>query len=224
MVLLGDFVLSFYLGASQTQPSDLHVVQTSRGNDATLRRVPWPGYSFRFEPYYGIRLSYNVPGHPQTRIVIDFTHYKIYALTNQAVEQDGTWRGKPLHAVAPMREKVQSFEVTHGLNTFGLSLLQNVWGGSNGAYIGGGPALYVPHAENRVDGIAGGDRLAFGGFGFQAEAGVHGCVSRHGLFTEAKYNNGRLVMPIAEGTAQTTVHTTHELAGFDFGACDHQLP
>jgi hypothetical protein len=215
-VLLGDVVLSFYLGASQTQPSDLHVVQPNRGNDATIHDVQWPGYPFRFEPYYGLRLSYNAPGHPQTRIVLDFTHYKIYALANQVVEQDGTWHGKPLHAAAPMRENVQSFEVTHGLNTLGLSLLQNIWGGSNGAYIGGGPVLYVPHSENRVDGIAGGDRYGFATFGFQAHAGVRGCVSSHGLFAEAKYNSGKLVMPIAEGTAQTTVRTMHELAGFDF--------
>jgi hypothetical protein len=220
-VILADFVLSFYLGASQTQPSDLHVVQASRENDATMRDVPWPGYSFRFEPYYGIRLSYNAPGHPQTRITLDFTHYKIYALTSQVVEQDGTWHGQPLHDVAPMSDRVQSFEVTHGLNMLGTSLLQNVAGsGSNGVYIGGGPVFYVPHSENRVDGIAGGNRYAFGSLGFQAHAGVQGCVSGHGLFAEAKYNSGQLVMPIAEGTAQTTVRTTQELGGFDFGPCD----
>lgn len=225
-MLLGDLdlVLSFYLGASQTQPSDLRVVQASRGNDVTMRDVPWPGYPFRFEPYYGLRLSYNVRGHPQTRVSLDFTHYKIYAFTNQVVEQDGTWHGEPLHAVAPMSEKVQSFEVTHGLNMLGLSLLQSVSGGPQGVYIGGGPVLYVPHSESRVDGIEGGDRYAFGGFGVQAQAGVQGCVSHHELFAEAKYNTGQLTMPIAEGTAQTTVRTAQELGGFDFGPCDGRSP
>jgi hypothetical protein len=223
-VLLGDFVLSFYLGASQTQPSDLRVLQPSRGNDATMHNVPWAGYPFRFEPYYGLRLSYNVPGHPETRITLDFTHYKIYALTDQVVEQDGTWHSEPLQADAPMSERVQSFEVTHGLNMLGLILLQNVSGGLSGAYVGGGLVLYVPHSENRVDGVAGGDRYAFGGFGFQAQAGVQGCVSDHEVFAEAKYNTGQVSMPIAEGTAQTTLRTTHELAGFDFGPCDRQSP
>jgi hypothetical protein len=222
MMLIGDFVLSFYLGASQTQPSDLHVVQPSHGNDVTVRKVQWPGYPFRFEPYYGLRLSYNAPGHPQTRIVLDFTHYKIYSLANQVVVQEGTWHNEPLSAVAPMSETVQSFEVTHGLNMLGLSLLQNIWGGSNGAYAGGGLVLYVPHSENRVDGIAGGDRYGFPTFGFQAHAGVRGCVSGHGLFAEAKYNTGQLLMPIADGTAQTTVRTAQELGGFDFGPCDRE--
>jgi hypothetical protein len=219
-VLLGDFTLSFYLGASQTRPSDLHVTQPSRGNDATMHDVPWAGYPFRFEPYYGLRFSYNAPGHPETRIVLDFTHYKIYALTDQVVEQSGTWHGEPLHTDAPMRENVQSFEVTHGLNMLGLSLLQNVWGSSNGGYVGGGPVFYLPHSENRVDGIAGGDRYGFPAFGFQGQAGVRGCVSGHELFAEAKYNSGLLVMPIAQGTAQTTVRTTHELGGVDFGPCN----
>jgi hypothetical protein len=224
VILLADFVLSFYLGASQTRPSDLHVAQPSRGNDATLHDVAWPGYSFRFEPYYGIRLAYNEPGHPESRIALDFTHYKIYAVANQVVDQNGTWHGQPLHATAPMSETVQSFEVTHGLNMLGLSLLQNVWGGANGAYVGGGPVLYVPHSENRVDGIAGGDRYGFPSFGFQTQAGVQGCVSDHGVFAEAKYDSGQLAMPIADGVAQTSVRTTQELGGVDFGPCASQLP
>lgn len=185
-----------------------------------MHDVPWAAYPFRFEPYYGLRLSYNAPGQPETRIVFDFTHYKIYALTDQVVAQSGRWHGGPLQGASPMRESVQSFEVTDGLNVLGLSLLQSVSGGTNGPYVGGGPVLYVPHSENRVDGIAGGDRYGFLTFGFQAQAGVRGCVSSHELFAEAKYNGRQLVMPIAQGTAQTTVRTTHELAGLGFGPCD----
>jgi hypothetical protein len=94
-----------------------------------------------------------------------------------------------------------------------MSLLQSVGGGANGAYVGGGPVLYMPHSENRVDGIAGGDRYGFPSFGFQAQAGVQGCVSNHPVFAEAKYNSGELTMPIADGIAETTVRTTQELAG-----------
>jgi hypothetical protein len=35
----GDIMLSFYIGASQTAPSDLRVVQQSRANDATVHSV-----------------------------------------------------------------------------------------------------------------------------------------------------------------------------------------
>ncbi|HYZ15797.1 MAG TPA: hypothetical protein VE591_05325, partial [Candidatus Acidoferrum sp.] len=200
-----DIALSFYLGASQTRPSDLHVTQSARGNDATMHDVRWPGYPFRFEPYYGIRLGYNPPGQPQTGIVLDFTHYKIYGRTEEAAEQTGIWHHRPIDTFAPIRERVQSFEITHGLNMLGLSVLQQLSGAGNGAYIGGGPVMYVPHSENRVDGLPGGDRYDFGGFGFQVQAGARGCLGDHRLFGEMKYNQGNPTVTIAQGKAETTV-------------------
>jgi hypothetical protein len=219
-MLLADVTFSIYLGASQTRPSDLRVDQPRRHNEATMRTVPWAGYPFRFEPYYGLRLTYNPPGHPQTRIALDFTHYKIYARTEAVVTQDGTWHGLIFRDVAPMRERVQSFEVTHGLNMLGLSLLQSLSSSANGAYAGGGPVMYVPHSESRVDGIAGGDVYHFSGFGFQAQAGLATCAGDHRVYAEAKYDvKPGLTVPIAQGTAQTNVHTMHELAGWDLGPC-----
>lgn len=214
-----DLAFSIYLGASQTRPSDLHVVQPERGNDATMRNAPWPGYSFRFEPYYGLRLSYAAPGHPWTRLALDYTHYKIYGRTEDVVAQVGTWHGAPLDEVAPMRKRVQSFEMTHGLNMLGLDVLQQVSGSQAGFYVGGGPVIYVPHSENRVDGLPGGDRFDFGGFGFQAQAGARGCVGVRRLFAELKYNEGHPTVTIAQGNAQTSLQTVHELAGIDFGRC-----
>ena len=216
-----DVSISFYFGASQTRPSDLHIVQSSLANDATMHQVPWPGYPFRFEPYYGLRLSYFAPGHPETRIALDFTHYKIYARTEDSVVQDGVWHGVPLQDDGPMRERVQSFELTHGLNMLGLSVLQQVSdsGSGGGVYVGGGPVLYVPHAESRVDGMAGGDRYSFGGFGFQTHVGVRGCAGAQPVFAEVKYNEGHPTVPIALGLAQTTLQTFHELVGTDFNRC-----
>jgi hypothetical protein len=214
-----DIAIGFYLGASQTRASDLHVVQPDRGNDATMRKLPWPGYSFRFEPYYGFRLTYTDATHPQTKFVLDFTHYKIYGKTEDVIDQDGTWHGTAFRATAPASARVQSFEMTHGLNMLGVSVLQQLSGSSEGPYIGGGPVIYVPHSENRVDGIAGGDRFDFGGFGFQLHAGVRECVGDRPLFLELKYNEGKPTVTVAEGWAQTTLSTVHELAGLEFDRC-----
>ena len=169
-----DVSFALYLGASQTRASDLHVVQRGRGNDATLRGVSWPGFPFRFEPYYGFRLTYWNASHPQTQYVLDFTHYKIYGKTEDVVEQQGTWRGVAFHDTAPAQNRVQSFEMTHGLNMLGAGILQQFTASTDGPYAGGGPVLYFPHSENRVDGVAGGDRFDFGGFGFQ----LHGTRAR----------------------------------------------
>lgn len=217
---VADVVLSFYFGASQTRPSDLHIVQQQRANDATMHDVTWRGYPFRFEIYYGLRLTYTAPYHPAMRIALDYTHFKIYAATNDRVAQSGTWHGNPLHETAPMRERVQSIEMTHGLNMLGLLLLQRVTGSGGGAfYIGGGPVMFVPHTESRVDSLQHETGYRFGGAGFQVAAGVRGCVRRHPVFVESKYSNGAPVAGIAQGWAQTGIHTLHELAGIDFRAC-----
>jgi hypothetical protein len=218
--LLGDIVLSFYLGASQTAPSDLRVVQPARQNDATMHGVTWRGYPFRFEVYYGVRLTYTPPRYPFTSIALDFTHAKIYAETDAAVVQDGTWNGKALHDIAPMRERVQSFEMTHGMNMLGLSVLEQVAGKpGGGAYVGGGPVLYIPHTESRVDGAPLTSGYEYGGVGLQFAGGVRGCIGHRPLYSEMKYSRARPTVSIANGHAQTLVRTVHELAGMAFTRC-----
>ncbi len=211
--------ISFYFGASQTRPSDLHVVQQERGNDATMHEVSWQGYPFRFEPYYGIRLTYTPPGTPQSSIAIDFTHYKIYGRTEDVVTQDGTWHGSPLASTATVNQRVQSFDMTHGLNMLGVSILQQLSASQNGVYIGAGPVIYMPHTESRVDGLPGPSAYHFGGWGFQSHTGVRECISGHSVFGEIKYNEGHPVVPIAQGQASLTLQTFHELLGLGFGRC-----
>lgn len=218
--LLGDVVLSFYLGASQTAPSDLRVVQESRGNDATVHSVTWRGYPFRFEVYYGIRLTYTPPHYPFTSLALDFTHAKIYAETDDVDVQTGTWHGANLHTNEAMRDRVQSFEVTHGMNMLGLSVLEQLSGrAGGGAYVGAGPVLFVPHTESRVDGVPLTSGYEYGGIGFQVLGGVRGCIDRRPLFSEIKYSRGHPSMSIAQGHADTVVRTVHELAGIGFTHC-----
>jgi hypothetical protein len=218
--LLGDVVLSFYIGASQTAPSDLRVVQHSRGNDATVHSVTWRGYPFRFELYYGLRLTYTPPRYPFTSLALDFTHAKIYAETDDTTAESGTWHGAQFQSNEPMRNRVQSFEMTHGLNMLGLSVLQQVSGRADGgAYVGGGPVLFIPHTESRVDAQPLTSGYEYGGVGFQLAGGVRGCIDRHPLFGEMKYSRGTPSVSIAEGQADTIVRTLHELAGVGFAHC-----
>jgi hypothetical protein len=218
--LLGDIVLSFYIGASQSAPSELHIVQQRRGNDATLHSVTWRGYSFRFEVYYGVRLTYTPPHYPFTSLALDFTHAKIYAEADNRVTEDGVWHGAAFTASEPMRDRVQSFEMTHGLNMLGISVLEQVEGrAGGGAYVGGGPVFFVPHTESRVDGEPLTSGYEYGGIGFQVLGGVRGCIDNHSLFTEMKYSRGTPSVSIAQGRADTIVRTVHELAGVGFTRC-----
>lgn len=218
--MLADIVLSFYIGASQTKPSDLHVSQRPRGNDATMHDVTWRGYPFRFEIYYGVRLTYTPPFHPWTQIALDYTHYKVYAETNAQVLQDGTWHGSSFSTAAPMRERVQSIEMTHGLNMLGVSVLQHLGAsGTSGVYVGGGPVVFFPHTESRVDSVPHETGYDLRGSGFQAVIGARGCAGTRELFSELKYSRGATTVGIAQGQAQTRLDTVHELAGIDFHRC-----
>lgn len=218
--LIADITLSFYLGASQTRPSDLRVTQPALRNDATIHNVHWYGFPFRFEVYYGLRLTYTPPQHPSTRIALDYTHFKIYADGSQVTAQDGVWHGQPFSETGPMNAHVQSFEITHGLNMLGVSVLQQVTGsGVTGLYVGGGPVIYVPHSENRVDGLAGGDGYEYGGAGFQVLAGARGCAGSHPVFGEVKYSHGDPTVTIAQGHAHTQIDAMHELLGLEFRRC-----
>lgn len=215
--MLADVVLSFYLGASQTAPSDLHVVQSARGNDATMRGVTWRAYPFRFEIYYGIRLTYTPPHGAGNAIVLDFTHAKVYAEAADAVPQDGTWHGAPLDETAPLGSRVQSFEMTHGMNMLGISYAQHIAGG---LYAGGGPVVVVPHSETRVDGQPYSSTYEYGGMGFQVLAGVRGCAGTHRVFGEVKYSRLTPHVSIAGGSADTVARTVHELAGIGTAHCE----
>lgn len=218
--MLADIVLSIYLGGSQTRPSDLHVVQQARGNDMRVHGLRWYGYPLRFEVYYGIRLSYTPPGHPWTRIALDYTHYKVYAETNHSAAQEGTWHGKAFSQTTRVSEREQSFEMTHGLNMLGLSVLQQISGTANGGiYAGGGPVIYVPHAESRVDGEPFNGPYQYGGSGFQVQLGARGCAGNRPIFAEFKRDRGAPKVSIAQGTAQTTVDTLHEVGGIEFRRC-----
>ena len=220
--LLADVTLSIYFGVSQSRPSDLYVSQPARGNDATLHDVAWHDYPGRAPIYYGVRLTYNPPNHLSTQIALDYTHLKIYADTAQVVEQNGTWHGTSFAQKAPMSDRVQSFEITHGLNLLGIAVLQQVAvAGATRAYIGGGPVMYLPHSENRIDGIAGGDGYEYGGGGFEVLAGIRGCIGTKPLYVETKYSHGVPTVSIAGGHARTRADTVHELAGIGFARCPH---
>lgn len=217
---LADITLSIYFGASQTRPSDLHVVQAARGNDATIHSVVWRGYSLRAPIYYGVRVTYSSPNQPWTRIALDFTHLKVYADGDERALQSGTWHGGAISEVAPIQDRVQHFEITHGVNLLGIAVLAQVSGPAGGGlYVGAGPVIYLPHSENRVDGLPAGDGYEYGGGGFQVLVGAGGCSGATPVYGEVKYSHGDPVVSIADGRAQTRVDAFHELLGIGFRKC-----
>jgi hypothetical protein len=183
------------IGLSFTKPSDLTIHQPANGNAATFHDVRWAGQSFVSPLYYVVRIG-------KGDVQLDFTHYKIVAHTDENVPVDGTWHGEPVDETAPLDERVQHLEVSHGVNSFGLvGLLRDP--DHRGLYIGGGPVIFMPHSESTVDGQDDQWGYANGGSGFEVFSGV----GTPAPFAELKYDTGSLRVGVANGTATTTLST-----------------
>lgn len=222
-----DTSFSLYTGSSFTLNSDIHVQQSSVGTDATFHDVSWDAKPFQNPPYYGIRLSHFFESAPSWGAMLDFTHYKIFAQTDQVVAVSGTFKGVPVNGSAPLNQRVQKFNITHGVNLLALNALYR-WTvqtsevfpqGRLQPYVGGGLVYYILHPENTVNNKNNNERYQGSGFGYQVLGGVYyGLTRRIGLFAETKFNSGEARVDTADqGQAETPLRTFHLLAGISVG-------
>jgi hypothetical protein len=192
---MSSWSLAIAIGLSFTRPSDLTIDQPKDGNHAVFKNVRWAGQSFVSPLYYVVRIG-------KGDVALDFTHYKILAATHESVPVSGTWNGQPVNETAPLGDRVQHFEVSHGVNSFGIvGIAHNPL--HRGLYIGGGPVFFLPHSESTVDGQVGQWGYAYGGVGWEVMAG-DGIPAPWG---EVKYNAGNIRVGIADGTAAVHLST-----------------
>jgi hypothetical protein len=182
-------------GLSFTRPSDLTIDQPASGNHAVFHNVRWAGRSFESPLYYVVRVG-------KGNVQLDYTHYKIVAEAEERVPTSGMWHGRPVDETAPLSDRVQHFEVTHGVNAFALVALAHD-PVHRGAYIGAGPVLFMPHAESIADGRKGDWGYGRGGNGFEVVAGA----GTPAPFADVKVIAGSIRVGIANGTAETKLST-----------------
>ena len=212
--------VSLYTGTSFTRHSDLHVTQSSTASDATFDDVRWKAKPFTPAPYYGLKASHFLESNPRWGISLDFTHYKMYADTGKNVAVRGQWNGAPVDTSAPLGERVQRFEISHGVNMLALNVLYR-WTDPAGPapgrlqpYVGAGPAYYLLHPESTVNNRSFSGGYQGSGIGIQVLVGLHYPVTRQlGLFAEAKFNAGKARMDTADGQADTPIRSVHGIAG-----------
>jgi outer membrane protein W len=220
---LAETTLSFYLGASHTRNSDIRIRQPGTGSDATFHGVSWNSESFRNPLYYGLRISHFLEKRPEWGMGLDYTHDKVFAQTSQAVQVDGVWSGAPVNETAPMNQRVQAFNISHGVNTLALNVYYR-WARREGGpffcrrcqpYVGAGPAYYLLHAENTVNGQNNSEGYQDAGWGCQLLAGLqYEITPAIGLFIEAKHNSGTVEVATAGGgSGKTTLNSTQLLGG-----------
>ena len=217
--------VSVYTGTSFTRRSDLRVRQPATNSDATFRGVSWAARPFSQAPYYGYRLTHYF-GAGRLGFSLDYTHYKIYARTGRVVPVSGVWGGAAVNESARMDERVQDFNISHGVNMATGNVLYR-WKGRPDAkfpegrlqpYVGAGAGLYIPHSESTINNRATRGRYQTSGLGPQVLGGLqYGLSRRVGAFVEAKFNAGTAKVDTAgRGRAQTGLRTLHTLAGLSF--------
>lgn len=218
--VVAETSISIYTGTSFTRRSDLHVTQSSTASNATFEDVAWKAKPFTPAPYYGLKASHFLESNPKWGVSLDFTHYKMYADTARSSIVTGQWNGAPVDTSAPLGQRVQRFEISHGVNMIALNVLYR-WSDPAGSvpgrlqpYVGGGPAYYLLHPESTINNRSFSGGYQGSGLGIQVLVGLHYPVTRQlGLFAEAKFNAGKARMDVADGQADTPVRSVHGIAG-----------
>ena len=147
--------------------------------------------------YYVVRFGYG-------DLQMDFTHYKIYADESRVVHETGTWHGKAVDDDVTLDQRVQHIEISHGVNALALVGIMHD-PAKRGLYIGGGPLIYLSHAESTVDGIPNEWGYGHSGNGFEVFAG-DGIPAPWG---EVKFDTGSVTVGVAGGTATVPLSTLH---------------
>lgn len=222
-----DWQISGGAGTSQTLSSDLHIVQPATGTDATFHGVRWQGHPYQGSPYHEVRIVAFLPRQPRLGVFVNFTHYKIYALTGEERRVTGTWLGQPIDQVAPLGDRVQYFRISNGVNVFteGVLFRQQLQrsarypSGRLQPYYGGGVSQYIDYGINTVNGQDNNPhRYQWNGWGFSLDAGVrYNLVPHVAGYVEGRYTNGNGHVKIADGGyGATPLHTFHLSYGLSF--------
>jgi len=215
-----EWAATLYTGVSYTFESDLNIQQIGSASDATFHSVSWAPHPFSHgAPYYGVRVSYFPQRASRLGVILDYTHYKMYAETARTVEVSGRWNGAPVNEFAPLNERVQHLEVSHGVNMTSLGA-EYRWNPSFQAgpwqlHVGAGVLVYLPHAEGEIDSVAVSGKYQYAGSGGQIFGGAALSVSRHiALVMEGKFDMGGLNAELDPGTRiSTRVRTLHMIGG-----------
>lgn len=211
-----------YTGTNQTAPANLNLKQPSVGTNATIENVHWRAQPFSGSAYYGLRVIGWTPKAPRLGIFFDFNHHKAYARTNDKRRIVGTFYGEPVDTVAPIRDRVQRFQITNGINLATLGLLYrgvvqtspSFPEGRFQPYAGGGPSYMVLVPINTVNNEENHKKREWDGLAFSLMGGFrYGLTSRISLTLEARYDRVNANVNIAHGQGETNLNTIHESGG-----------
>jgi lipid A oxidase len=194
-----EFVVSAYMGAPYTYPSDV-TVKTPGRHDFTAKDVEWIGEPFDNPIYYGARVI--GWGSGATGAMLDFTHSKAVAERTQILDIEGLLNGKPAEPGQKIKQVFQKLEASHGHNMLtlnGLLRLPSLFAARARPYVGVGAGVSLPHSEVHFAG----DKkrtyeYQYAGPAGQALVGLEFRVNRMSYFIEYKFTVAPYRIPLTE--------------------------
>lgn len=222
-----EWVATLYTGDSHTYASDLTVIQPGTHSDASFDMVSWAPHPLGHgAPYYGVRITYFPAASSHVGVAFDFTHYKMYAETEEPASLRGEWNGKTVNEYTTLANAIESLEIAHGVNLTSLDA-EYRWnpGFEDGpwqTHIGAGPVVYVPHSDGIIDGVGVDEGYQYGGLGGQVFGGAEYSLPgrwqpkyfRVTLLLEGKLDGGNIDLHLDPDTRiETRDITVHMIAG-----------
>jgi hypothetical protein len=215
-----EWVIGGYLGAAHTTSAPLSLVQPAAGTDVTFASIDYAGRSFSPPVYYGYRLTYFLPRAPWIGLEGEFIHLKTYARTGNSTRASGRLQGEPYDRTGPVREILESFSMSHGLNfvlanvVFRRTMREPAGAAGHLAVagrVGMGPT--VPHPESRIGGVSH-EGYELGARGLHASVGF-GVRMWRGLSATAEYKRTHTHqrVTVADGEAGGRFTSHHGVVG-----------
>jgi hypothetical protein len=211
-----EWTVSAYLGAAHTQPSKLTITQPALGTRVRLDEISFEGQSFDGPVYYGYRAGVFPKPLPHLGFEAEFIHLKVFADAAKTVRATGEVKGTPIDRQLPMRDVVQEYSISHGVN---LLLFNAVGRRRFGRLIlagrfGLGPT--IPHTESTFEGIHQ-EQYEVGRLGWQLAGG--GELRLGGpiyLLGEYKFTRTRQRGKVVAGHAESLLRSHHGVFGLSF--------
>jgi len=152
-----ELSIAVFAGQSFIDNGDLSLHQGD--TDMTFHNVQWEDRSFESPVFYGARIGYWFDDAPNWGVSIDFSHLKNYLVDSDNVAVSGVKNGVPVSGVQSIDDTIQSFNMSHGLNTitfngqyrwFPTGKRDDSLLGRMQLYTGFGAGFSVPHVEASI--------------------------------------------------------------------------
>ena len=219
-----------YSGVGVTRNSDLHIRQPALSTELTFENVSWEHRSLTTNwtrdsiPYMGMRAGFFLRSVPWLGLSFEAVHFKILAETQNPVRVTGMVGQVPIDVVAPMKQFVEVYRVTNGVNLFlvnlqahhGLARSAGFPRGRVDLYGGAGGGVTMPYTSSVIAGESR-SQNEWGRFATQLMGGIAWHLApRWDISLEYRFTVTTVDGEVAHGDSESRLHTNHLVIGLGY--------